>query len=145
MPSHKRNPTPKDNLFERGRQLLQDAENSTNPEIAKLRAKAAKRYFDADLKDGSEMSTNPLIILKSAIKAVPAVKYALGIGGIVAVVAIVKSFGLGFKVAAFGTIVMIVLMSILLLFATAAGQKSSHPQVPALVFTWFCLMLFMAV
>jgi hypothetical protein len=57
MPPHKKKATPKDDFFEHGRQLLQDAENSTNPKFAKLRAKAAKRYFDAHVKGGARIST----------------------------------------------------------------------------------------
>jgi len=41
--------TPKDALFEHGRQLLQDAENSTDPELKKLRIEAARRYFKIHL------------------------------------------------------------------------------------------------
>lgn len=57
MPPHKKKPTPKDEFFERGRQLLQDAENSKNPKFAKLRARAGKRYLDADVKGGARIST----------------------------------------------------------------------------------------
>ncbi len=36
----------------------------------------------------------PIGFLKEAIKAVPAVKYALGVGGVVSIIAIVGSFGI---------------------------------------------------
>lgn len=87
---------------------------------------------------------SPPGLLTRAIRAVPAVKYALGIGGIIAVIAIVSSFGLGFQVAFFGTIVMLVLMTVLVIFASFAGQPSSSFHAQALVFTWFSLILFMA-
>ena len=48
--------------------------------------------------------------LDRAVKAVPAIRYALGIGGVIAVIAIVFSFGINAKVAIFGTIIMLVLM-----------------------------------
>jgi hypothetical protein len=152
MPPHKKKPTPKDELFERGRQLLQDAENSANPEFAKLRAKAAKRYFDADLKGGSEMSTNPtgfsglnpFEILKLAIKAVPAVKYALAVGGIVAVIVIVAGWKIDFRIAVFGVVIMLVLMTAVVLFAHLAKESASVFRAPAVVFMWFSVILTMA-
>jgi hypothetical protein len=93
----------------------------------------------------SEAIQNPPGFLRAAVHAVPAVKYALGIGGIIAVIAIVASFGIGFRVAIFGTVVMLVLMVVLVIFAGLAGQESSSFHAPAIVFTWFSLILFMAV
>jgi hypothetical protein len=92
-----------------------------------------------------ELSPSVPALLRQAIKAVPAVKYALGIGGIISVIAIVSEFGISLRVALFGTIVMLVLMTVLVIFASLAGQKSSTFHVPALVLTWFCLILAMAV
>jgi hypothetical protein len=86
---------------------------------------------------------SPPSFLKRAIKAVPAVKYALGVGGIIAVIAIVSSFHIGFAAALFGTVVMLALMTVLVVFASLAGQKSSSFRAPALVLTWFSLVLFM--
>jgi hypothetical protein len=87
----------------------------------------------------------PLSVLKQAIKAVPAVKYALGVGGIVSVVAIVVGgFKIDIRVAVFGSIIMFVLMVVLVIFAKLTGQASSNIYTAAMVFTWFCLILFMA-
>jgi hypothetical protein len=86
----------------------------------------------------------PESFLQKAIKAVPAVKYALGVGGIVAVIAIVGSFKIDFKVAVFGTVIMFVLMTILVLFARLASTAGDTFRVPILVFTWFSLLLTMA-
>jgi hypothetical protein len=91
-----------------------------------------------------EIPASPTSILKQAIKAVPAVKYALGIGGIVAVIAIVFSFGISPRVAIFGTVIMLILMVVLLLFASLVRKSGTHVSLPALVFTWFSLLLFMA-
>lgn len=88
---------------------------------------------------------SPPSILKQAIKAVPAVKYALGVGGIIAVIAIVRGFGIDLRVALFGAIVMFVLMTMLVVFASLARQKGSQFRLPALVFTWFSLICVMAV
>jgi hypothetical protein len=48
--------SPKEEFFERGRQLLDDAENSKDPALAKLRAKAAKRYFAQDVLGTAKVS-----------------------------------------------------------------------------------------
>ena len=41
----------------------------------------------------------PMAFLREAIQAVPAVKYALGVGVVVAVIAIVGGFGISYRVA----------------------------------------------
>lgn len=90
-------------------------------------------------------SIAPSSILAKAIKAVPAVKYALGIGGIVAVIAIIETgFRIDLRIAFFGTIVMFILMAILVVFASLVGEKKSNLHTLALVFAWFCLILFIA-
>lgn len=86
---------------------------------------------------------SPARFLDQAIKAVPAVKYALGVGGIVAVVAIVASFKTGFKVAVLGTIVMFVLMTLLVIFSRLVSANASIFRAPMLVLTWFSLILMM--
>lgn len=88
--------------------------------------------------------TTPALFLKQAIKAVPAVKYALGIGGIAATVAIIQSFTVDLKVAFGGIAVMLVLMGVLVIFARMAALAGPRMLLPALVFTWFTLILFMA-
>ncbi len=87
---------------------------------------------------------NPFSVLRSAIRAVPAVRYALGVAGIVSVIAIVKAFHLDLTLAALGTVVMFVLMTTLVIFARLSKFGSVALQRPALVFTWFCLLLTMA-
>jgi len=82
-------------------------------------------------------------MLRAAIKAVPAVKFALGVGGIIAVIAIVAGFKIDFLFAAFGTVIMLVLMTVLVLFASLAGQHKDNFKTPMLVFTWFSLLLTM--
>jgi len=85
----------------------------------------------------------PSDILKDAIKAVPAVKYALGVTGIVAAIAIVASFQIDLRIALFGTIITLILMVILVLFANLS-QKTTIFHRPAIVFTWFSLIMLMA-
>jgi hypothetical protein len=55
MPPPKKR-TPKDDLFEYGMRLLQDAENSSNPELVRLRTEAARKFFDVHLKGSARVS-----------------------------------------------------------------------------------------
>jgi hypothetical protein len=78
----------------------------------------------------------PYSILKQAIKAEPAVKVALGVTGLAAAAAIVKSFSLGWPVAVFGSLIVLILMFQVLLFShlKTSGPRSLHR--PALFLTW---------
>jgi hypothetical protein len=67
----------------------------------------------------------PLNLIKEAQKAVPAVKFALGIAGVAAAVAIVMGLIKDPKVAVFGTIIMLGLMCILLVFSRIARKTDS--------------------
>jgi membrane protein implicated in regulation of membrane protease activity len=65
-------------------------------------------------------------LLLDAIKEVPAVKYALGVAGVAAAVAIVAGFQKNYKIAVFGTILMLGLMFVLVIFSkfvAAAGPE----------------------
>jgi hypothetical protein len=89
-------------------------------------------------------TTTPIDILRAAIKAVPAVKWALGIAGIVAAIAIIEGFKIDLRVAVFGTVIMLILMTLLVIFAKAAGSGVVGFAGPAFVLTWFSLFLMMA-
>jgi hypothetical protein len=87
----------------------------------------------------------PLEVLREAIRAVPAVKYALGIAGIIAVIAIVKGFNLDFRIAGFGTIIMLLLMTVLVVFARLTKTAPGPFVVPVAIFTWFAISMTMTV
>jgi hypothetical protein len=84
---------------------------------------------------------NPWSVLQTAVKAVPALRYALAVLGIVAAIAIVKGFGIDYRVAVFGTIVMVVLMVSLVVFAALTTVKSQQTRAAALVMMWSFLVL----
>ena len=88
---------------------------------------------------------DPMKFVREAIKAVPAVKWALGVGGIASIVAIVAAFGLDVRVAAIGVLVMIPLMTLLVVFARAATLSGRAMRLPALILAWFVLVAFVAV
>lgn len=86
----------------------------------------------------------PTTILGKAIRAVPAVKYALGVAGVIAVIAIVVGgWKIDERVAVFGFIVMIVLMTILAVFAKIPTTAIALGA-PLLVVVWSAVILFVA-
>lgn len=87
------------------------------------------------------MTHGPWGVLQAAITAVPAVKYALGIAGIGAVVAIIAGFQTDPRIAVFGIIIVIGLMFVLLVFARLTELAPKQLVTPALVATWSFLLL----
>jgi len=85
-----------------------------------------------------------MTFIREAINAVPAVKWAMGVGGVAAVFALISMpvFGLQPKAAFIGVSVMFIFMGVLVIFARAANF-SEELRTPARVFTWFILCLFM--
>ena len=69
-------------------------------------------------------------ILREATEAVPAVRYATGITGVAAAVAIIASFKLGPAIAVLGLVVTLGLMAVLLAFARVAGADARNPAAP---------------
>ncbi len=89
---------------------------------------------------------NPIDMLREAIKAVPSVKYALGIGGVASIVAIIINlFGLSPTIAIIGTIVVLILMGVLVIFARMTSINSTKMFIPIMSFMWFILIFFMLI
>jgi hypothetical protein len=91
------------------------------------------------------LNANPLRVLKEAIKQVPALKFALGVAGIAAAAAIIKSLVSDPRVAVFGIILMVILMTVLVVFAKLTAIASKDFKLPAMILMWFSLVLVMAV
>lgn len=91
------------------------------------------------------MELSPYKLLKEAVKAVPATRYAVGIAGIASVVAIIAGIIKDYRVAVFGTLIILVLMFILLVFSSIATKRSKKSlHLPAMVLTWaFVIMSIM--
>lgn len=85
-----------------------------------------------------------MALLREAVKAVPAVRYALGIGGVLAAVSLVFVLKIDPRIAFIGIVVTLIFMSILVIFANGAAAENDNIRLPSLVFTWFSLTLFMA-
>jgi hypothetical protein len=87
------------------------------------------------------MNFHPLKILREAIRAVPAVKYALGVAGVVSAIAIIRASGMSLPVALFGFIIMLALMIGLLVFAKMTAAPRRVFLAPILVMMWSLLVL----
>lgn len=86
---------------------------------------------------------SPLTIIRDAMKAVPQVKWALAVAALVSVVALVYGFNLDPRVAFVGTIAILCLMGVFVVFARMAALDAKVMRAPAVVFTWFVLLTFM--
>jgi hypothetical protein len=94
--------------------------------------------------ESSPKTISPLDLLNKAISKVPAVKYALGIAGIAAAIAIIKTLVTDLRLALFGTILMLVLMTVLFIFAKLTSFASKEIRFPAIALLWFSLALTIA-
>ena len=83
-------------------------------------------------------------LVQDAIKAVPAVRYALGIGGIAALVALIGGLGVDYRVALFGTLITLGLSFVLVLFARMSEFAGAAFYLPIMVATWSFLVLTIA-
>ncbi|HWY31618.1 MAG TPA: hypothetical protein VNX46_12735 [Candidatus Acidoferrum sp.] len=95
-------------------------ETATWEEFKKKFEESKKQQQAAKLGD---LTLNPYDILKDAIVQVPAMRYALGVLGLVAVIAIVKAWQINFVVAIFGSLIILALMIILAFFANVMVQQ----------------------
>jgi hypothetical protein len=82
----------------------------------------------------------PMGFLREAIQAVPAVKYALGVGGVVSVIAIIGSFGVSYRVAVIGFPIILILMTLLVVFAKLAATNAHYFLSPLIFLTWFSIL-----
>ena len=79
----------------------------------------------------------PIRVLREAIRAVPALKFALAVAGLGAVVAIVLGFQLKPAVAVFGVLIVLGLMFLIVVFSGYAAADPARSLGPATVLVWF--------
>ena len=90
------------------------------------------------------MTISPPVFLREAVKAFPPAKYAMGVGTLGAVLALVAGWGIDPLVAIFGGLIIVIFMVLLLIFSSLLGRKQPNPLRPlALTLAWFCLFLSM--
>jgi hypothetical protein len=83
-------------------------------------------------------------LLREAISAVPAVRYALGVAGIAATVSIVAGLSTDYRVAFFGTVIMLGLMFGLVSFSWFATNSPATIKPLALTLAWVFVLLISA-
>jgi hypothetical protein len=83
-------------------------------------------------------------LLREAAGAVPAVRYALGVAGVLAALALGSTLFRSPQAATFGALTMFILMVLMLVFAAASALGDETFRLPALVMTWAILILFIA-
>jgi hypothetical protein len=87
-------------------------------------------------------SANYLLkILNAAIRAVPPVKFALGIAGVAAAAALVRGVFWGNTKLAFACVLLMLPLMFLLLVFSAATTLRRELKAPALVLTWAMVLL----
>ena len=86
----------------------------------------------------------PLGILREAMRAVPSVKYALAVAGVLAAVSIgVKLMADDWRAALIGAICTFLLMVLMVVFARLSTAADKGFAKPILVLTWFSVLLLM--
>lgn len=90
------------------------------------------------------MISQLLKILRESIKAVPAMKYALAVAGLLAVVALVGAFKVSPAMAGFGAVATLVLMVAMVVFARLTTTAPRHFLLPVKVMMWAFLGLTIA-
>jgi len=96
-------------------------------------------------KTNEEVSdSSPLAVLRAAITAVPSMKYALALLGLLAVVAVGTTWGVAPSVALAGIPIMLVFMVGLVVFAALAKGSGAALRVPAVLMLWFFLIIMLA-
>lgn len=88
------------------------------------------------------MNISPYGLLRQATKTVPAVKYAIGVAGVAAVLAIVAGWKIDYRVAVFGVLIIFIFMFLLLMFSSLATPRGKRRlEIPALFLAWSFLLI----
>lgn len=93
----------------------------------------------------SDLNVTPWAVLTAALRRVPALKYVLGVAALAAVIAIARAWQLDPRIAVWGSVVVLALAVVVLVFAKISTLSSRLFHGPAIVLMWFCLLLFMIV
>jgi hypothetical protein len=84
---------------------------------------------------------SPSSFVDAARKAHPAFKYAVAVAGLLSIVATVSRYGVSSAALVLGTIVLVGLMVLFLVFAQAASLRRATLALPAQVLVWSFLIL----
>jgi hypothetical protein len=83
----------------------------------------------------------PASLVKAARSAHPAFKYATAAAGIAGIVVILTKYGTSYATLVFGSILVLVVMVMFLVFSQAAALAKVHLTLPATVLVWAFLIL----
>lgn len=114
--------------------LMSEAEPDMEPEISPARESS----------DTTERPIPGFRVLIAAIRAVPSVKYALGVAGVVSAIAVVRALDLSLTVAGFGAVVMFVLMTALVVFSALTRLAPHRLAIPATLLLYAAIVLTVA-
>jgi len=84
---------------------------------------------------------NGLTVLADASKKVPSLKYALGVAGVVSILAIIATLRVDLRLAGLGFCVLIVFMVAVLVFSKLASLPGQTFRLPALLLMWFSVLI----
>jgi TonB family protein len=87
---------------------------------------------------------SPESAIKLANKAHPAFKYAIVVAGLIGIVVVVTRWGVSAQTAVFGTVILVVLMVVFLVFAQAASLNKAAMSLPAQLLVWSFLLVIIA-
>lgn len=115
---------------------LQHIENDLRIRLAEM-----ARISKVEKPEATKRSTLLPGLLGEAIRAVPAVKYALGVAGLSVAAQIIIGVARDYRIAVFGPIAMLVLMFGLLIFAKLSTFRRSTFERLSLVVAWACIVI----
>jgi hypothetical protein len=84
---------------------------------------------------------SPPSVIELATRAHPAFRYGLAVLGLFGIVASVSRYGVSYAALVFGIVVILLLMTVFLVFATAAAMPKRHLATPAAVLVWASLAI----
>ena len=84
---------------------------------------------------------SPEGLIQAASKAHPGFRYAVVVGGIMGIVAVVSRYGISPATLVFGSIIIVVLMVLFLVFSQIAVAAKEHFSVPGTVLIWSYLVI----
>lgn len=91
------------------------------------------------------MLIDPFKVLRESMKGLPAMRYALGISALLALLALARSWGIDLRVAGFASLVFFILLVPLLLFSQLTESVKDGPlKYPCLVMLWASILICIA-
>lgn len=94
---------------------------------------------------GARQYLSPGNFIEAARRADPNFRYALVAAGLISIVSIIAKFGVNFATLAFGTIALVALMVLYLVFRRVTRLRTSSMDWPALILVWSVMCTVIAI